>query len=228
MGAELCLAGPGDHPRSASRFRLRRRGVSTSGWRSSLDRASRPGLSISRCPIGAEPTSRSTLLARLSSATMCSSRRAIAQVVSLVEVLPDFTHRVVWTTQDFALHFNTPIYCDGYLYGFDGRNQGDASLACVDAMTGHVVWREAPTWTETFEQNGQHAGIGAGHRTRFTAGRRRTVCLSWRIWPPYLDGSNGRLATPRFREPGWSPHGNRGHYRCSAGVCSTSRRTRAT
>ena len=74
---------------------------------------------------------------------------------SLVEVLPDFTHRVVWTTQDFALHFNTPIYCDGYLYGFDGRNQGDASLACVDAMTGHVVWREVPTWTETFEQNSQ-------------------------------------------------------------------------
>jgi outer membrane protein assembly factor BamB len=74
---------------------------------------------------------------------------------SLVEVLPDFTHRIVWTTQDFALHFNTPIYCDGYLYGFDGRNQGDASLACVDAMTGDVVWREVPTWTETFEQNGQ-------------------------------------------------------------------------
>ncbi len=73
---------------------------------------------------------------------------------SLVEVRPDFTHRVVWTTQDFALHFNTPIYRDGYLYGFDGRNQGDASLACVDAATGRVVWREVPTWTETFEQNG--------------------------------------------------------------------------
>ena len=73
----------------------------------------------------------------------------------LVEVRPDFTHRVVWTTQDFALHFNTPIYRDGYLYGFDGRNQGDASLACVDAMTGRIVWREVPTWTETFEQNGR-------------------------------------------------------------------------
>ena len=74
---------------------------------------------------------------------------------SLVEVRPDFTHRVVWTTQDFALHFNTPIYRDGYLYGFDGRNQGDASLACVDVATGSVVWREVPTWTETFEQNGR-------------------------------------------------------------------------
>ena len=74
---------------------------------------------------------------------------------TLVEVLPDFTHRVAWTTGEFALHFNTPIHRDGYLYGFDGRNQGDASLACVDVANGRVVWREAPTWTERFEQNGQ-------------------------------------------------------------------------
>jgi outer membrane protein assembly factor BamB len=68
---------------------------------------------------------------------------------ALVEVRPDFTHRVVWTTQEFALHFNTPIHRDGYLYGFDGRNEPDASLACVDAATGRVVWREVPEWTET-------------------------------------------------------------------------------
>ncbi|HJN43294.1 MAG: PQQ-like beta-propeller repeat protein [Vicinamibacterales bacterium] len=74
---------------------------------------------------------------------------------ALVRALPDFTHEVVWTTQDFALHFNTPIHRDGYLYGFDGRNQGDASLACIDAADGTVVWREAPQWTETFEQGGR-------------------------------------------------------------------------
>ena len=73
----------------------------------------------------------------------------------LVGVEPDFTHRVVWTTPDFALHFNTPIHRDGFLYGFDGRNQGDASLACVDAATGEVVWREAATWTERFQQGGR-------------------------------------------------------------------------
>jgi outer membrane protein assembly factor BamB len=73
----------------------------------------------------------------------------------LVDVRPDFTHRVVWTTPDFALHFNTPIHRDGYLYGFDGRNQGDASLACIDAANGQVVWRESPAWTETFQQGGR-------------------------------------------------------------------------
>jgi outer membrane protein assembly factor BamB len=67
---------------------------------------------------------------------------------ALVEVRPDFTHKVVWTTQDFGLHFNTAIYRNGYLYGFDGRNEPDASLACVDATSGKVVWRETPEWTE--------------------------------------------------------------------------------
>ena len=73
---------------------------------------------------------------------------------ALVEVRPNFTHRVVWTTQEFGLHFSTAIYCDGYLYGFDGRNEPDASLACLDAATGKVMWRETPEWTETFEMRG--------------------------------------------------------------------------
>ena len=73
---------------------------------------------------------------------------------ALVEVRPDFSHRVLWTTQEFALHFNTAIYRDGYLYGFDGRNEPDASLACVDAATGKVMWRETPEWTETIQTRG--------------------------------------------------------------------------
>ena len=67
---------------------------------------------------------------------------------ALLEIRPDFTHRVIWTTQEFGLHWNTPIYRDGYLYGFDGRNEPDASLACVDAATGKIVWRVTPEWNE--------------------------------------------------------------------------------
>ena len=81
---------------------------------------------------------------------------------ALLRVLPDFTHEVVWTTPEFALHFNTPIHHDGHLYGFDGRNQGDASLACVDAATGRVVWREVPLWAETFEQGGRQRQVQLG------------------------------------------------------------------
>ena len=74
---------------------------------------------------------------------------------ALLSVSPDFEYTLDWTTQDFALHFNTPIYRDGYLYGFDGRNMGDASLACLDVATGEIVWRAAPEWTESFELNGR-------------------------------------------------------------------------
>jgi outer membrane protein assembly factor BamB len=74
---------------------------------------------------------------------------------ALVDVRPDFTHRVIWTTQEIGLHFNTAIHRDGYLYGFDGRNEPDASLACVDAATGKVVWRKSPEWTESFEVGGE-------------------------------------------------------------------------
>jgi outer membrane protein assembly factor BamB len=74
---------------------------------------------------------------------------------ALVEILPDFTHRQLWTTQGFGLHFNTPIYKDGYLYGFDGRNEPDASLACVDASSGKVVWRKAAEWTESMGAGGE-------------------------------------------------------------------------
>ncbi len=81
---------------------------------------------------------------------------------ALLRILPDFSHDVVWTTQEFALHFNTPIHQDGYLYGFDGRNQGDASLACIDVEDGRVVWREVPQWTETFTQGGRERQATVG------------------------------------------------------------------
>jgi len=74
---------------------------------------------------------------------------------ALLEIRPDFTHKVLWTTQEFGLHFNTPIYKDGYLYGFDGRNEPDASLACVDVSSGKVVWRTAPEWEELILTGGQ-------------------------------------------------------------------------
>jgi outer membrane protein assembly factor BamB len=73
---------------------------------------------------------------------------------ALIEIRPDFTHRVVWTTQEFGLHFNTPIYMDGYLYGFDGRNEPDASLACLEAASGKIIWRVNPEWLETFDAGG--------------------------------------------------------------------------
>ena len=83
---------------------------------------------------------------------------------ALLNVQPDFSSSVEWTMGDreknsaddmLGIHWNTPIVKDGHLYAFDGRNEPDASLVCVNVKTGKVVWREVPQWDETIEFNGQ-------------------------------------------------------------------------
>ena len=83
---------------------------------------------------------------------------------ALLNLKPDFTFETAWTMVDrehntdedqLGLHWNTPIYKDGYLYAFDGRNEPDASIVCVDAKAGKVVWRETPEWEEEIAFNGE-------------------------------------------------------------------------
>jgi outer membrane protein assembly factor BamB len=81
---------------------------------------------------------------------------------ALLEIQPDFSYKVAWTTQEFGLHFNTPIHRGGFLYGFDGRNEPDASLACLDVATGKVVWREVPEWTELIGDRQVTVGVYRG------------------------------------------------------------------
>lgn len=87
---------------------------------------------------------------------------------ALIKVNPDFSPTTVWTMGDrehntdddmLGIHWNTPVVKDGYLYAFDGRNEPDASLVCVDTKTGMVVWRETPEWDEMIELNGEQRKI---------------------------------------------------------------------
>jgi len=97
---------------------------------------------------------------------------------ALIEIRPDFSHRVLWTSQQFGLHFNTPIHRNGYLYGFDGRNEPDASLACIDALTGKAVWRATPEWTETITLRGEKRQQPAGtYRGALLAVDGQFLCL---------------------------------------------------
>ncbi len=73
---------------------------------------------------------------------------------ALLDVSPDGSHKVAWTTSDFGLHWNTPVRRGGYLYGFDGRNEPDAALVCLELTSGKPVWRVSPEWEEHFLLNG--------------------------------------------------------------------------
>ena len=47
----------------------------------------------------------------------------------------------VWKNNDvLSCHYGTPVYKDGYLYGFDGRQEEGARLRCVEMKSGKVQW----------------------------------------------------------------------------------------
>jgi outer membrane protein assembly factor BamB len=43
--------------------------------------------------------------------------------------------------QNLLAHWSTPIYVDGFIYGFSGRHENEGELRCIDAKTGNVVWK---------------------------------------------------------------------------------------
>jgi outer membrane protein assembly factor BamB len=58
----------------------------------------------------------------------------------LLEVLPDFSFKVVYTTKAYASHWATPILYNGHLYGFANNK-----LTCMERQTGVRVWRKVLT-----------------------------------------------------------------------------------
>ena len=76
---------------------------------------------------------------------------------ALLGIRADGSGEEVWKTSEVGLHFNTPIYDKGFLYAYDGRNEPDASIVCVDWTPGKVMWRETPEWEETIQSQGGSA-----------------------------------------------------------------------
>jgi outer membrane protein assembly factor BamB len=52
----------------------------------------------------------------------------------------------VWRGTELELHWTTPIYVDGYLYAFSGRNEPDARMRCVELRTGKLMWDLDESW----------------------------------------------------------------------------------
>ena len=44
------------------------------------------------------------------------------------------------------IHWSTPLYHDGYLYAFSGRNEPDARFRCVELKTGRLMWDREESW----------------------------------------------------------------------------------
>jgi len=52
----------------------------------------------------------------------------------------------LWRGTALEIHWNRPIYLDGYLYAFSGRNEPDARFRCVELKTGNVMWDLDERW----------------------------------------------------------------------------------
>jgi outer membrane protein assembly factor BamB len=59
----------------------------------------------------------------------------------LLRILPgNKSFEPIWRSTALEIHFTTPIYHDGYLYSFSGRDEPDAHFRCVEYKTGKVMW----------------------------------------------------------------------------------------
>ena len=65
----------------------------------------------------------------------------------LLKVKPDGkSFEELWRGTALELHWMTPIYHNGSLYAFSGRNEPDAVFRCVDFKTGKVLWERDERW----------------------------------------------------------------------------------
>ena len=53
----------------------------------------------------------------------------------------------VWRSPVLEAHWTTPIYYDGFVYAFSGRNESDARFRCVELRTGKLRWDRDERWT---------------------------------------------------------------------------------
>jgi len=52
----------------------------------------------------------------------------------------------VWRDTVLETHWNTPIYDNGFVYAFSGRNEPDARFRCVEFKTGKLMWDRDESW----------------------------------------------------------------------------------
>ncbi|MDA7920571.1 PQQ-binding-like beta-propeller repeat protein [Verrucomicrobiales bacterium] len=77
----------------------------------------------------------------------------------MLEFDSNFQPRVVWDSPEFGCQFQTPIYHDGYLYGFGGN--GGLMLA-FDANSGRMLWNEI-FYKTTIQWKDRPIPISLGH-----------------------------------------------------------------
>ena len=65
----------------------------------------------------------------------------------LLRVKPDgTTFDELWRSTALELHWMTPVYHEGFVYAFSGRNEPDARFRCIEFKTGKLMWERDEQW----------------------------------------------------------------------------------
>jgi outer membrane protein assembly factor BamB len=98
------------------------------------------------------------------------------------------SYSVVWRDpRGLSTHWSTTIHHDGYLYGFSGRHEQEATLQCVELETGKLVWE-----TTGFEGNLQD--LGQDPATGRIINRKTGEAVPW----PFYGRGSAIMADGKF------------------------------
>jgi hypothetical protein len=64
-------------------------------------------------------------------------------------------------TPALETHWTTPIYHEGNLYAFSGRNEPDAHFRCVEMKTGKILWDRDEMWAKHSSEQPNVFGRGS-------------------------------------------------------------------
>jgi outer membrane protein assembly factor BamB len=82
----------------------------------------------------------------------------------------------VWRSLALEMHWSRPVFKDGFLYAFSGRNEPDAHFRCVEFATGDVKWDRPEGWP-----NGGHAKPREGEAPPNVFGRGSGILADGKI-----------------------------------------------
>lgn len=70
----------------------------------------------------------------------------------LIKITPEDRFEELWRNRVLEIHWSTPVYYDGHLFAFSGRNEPDASFRCVEMETAQLKWERDESWYRTTRQ----------------------------------------------------------------------------
>lgn len=82
-----------------------------------------------------------------------------------LKVAPDGKSvETVWRDPgNLMTHWSTAIHVDGYYYGFSGRHDYEATMRCIDARTGEIVWQTTGSTRNPDEFEPVYEGLYVDH-----------------------------------------------------------------